>query len=76
MLAGSFILLELIDVTAMCYHYDRLNTNIFCQNTDWLVPHFFRYLKNPEMKFVKFYGKNYDTDSLADGIIKEIKEHK
>jgi len=35
-----------------------------------------RYLMNPEMKFVKFYGKNYDTDSLADGIIKEIKEHK
>jgi len=36
----------------------------------------FRYLMNPKMEFVKFYGKNYDTDSLADGIIKEIKEHK
>jgi protein SCO1 len=36
----------------------------------------FRYLMDPEMKFVKFYGKNYDTDSLADGIVKEIKEHK
>ena len=31
---------------------------------------------NPKMEFVKFYGNNYDTDSLADGIIKEIKEHK
>jgi protein SCO1 len=28
---------------------------------------------NPKMEFVKFYGKNYDTDSLAEGIIKEIK---
>jgi len=45
MLAGSFILLELIvaigrswfvDVTAM---WEWLNTNMFCQNTDWLVVH-------------------------------------
>jgi protein SCO1/2 len=30
---------------------------------------------NPKMEFVKFYGKNYDADSLADGIIKELKGH-
>ncbi|CAD6269355.1 unnamed protein product [Miscanthus lutarioriparius] len=45
--------------------------------SDYLVDHsIVVYLMNPEMKFVKFYGKNYDTDSLADGIIKEIKDHK
>ncbi|XP_066317893.1 protein SCO1 homolog 1, mitochondrial-like [Miscanthus floridulus] len=47
------------------------------EGSDYLVDHsIVMYLMNPEMKFVKFYGKNYDTDSLADGIIKEIKEHK
>lgn len=30
----------------------------------------------PDMQFVKFFGKNNDTDSLADGIIKEIKSYK
>jgi protein SCO1 len=30
---------------------------------------------NPKMEFVKFYGKNYDTDSLAEDIVKEIKGH-
>lgn len=33
-----------------------------------------RYLMDPKMQFVKFYGKNHDVDSLADGIIKEIKQ--
>ncbi len=30
----------------------------------------------PDMEFVKFFGKNNDVDSLADGIIKEIKQYK
>ncbi|KAG2648643.1 protein SCO1 homolog 1, mitochondrial-like isoform X2 [Panicum virgatum] len=47
------------------------------EGSDYLVDHsIVMYLMNPKMEFVKFYGKNYDTDSLADGIIKEIKEHK
>ncbi|AQK68639.1 Protein SCO1 1, mitochondrial [Zea mays] len=47
------------------------------EGSDYLVDHsIVMYLMDPEMKFVKFYGKNYDTDSLADGIVKEIKEHK
>ncbi|CAN6277619.1 unnamed protein product [Urochloa humidicola] len=47
------------------------------EGSDYLVDHsIVMYLMNPQMEFVKFYGKNYDTDSLADGIIKEIKEHK
>ena len=31
------------------------------------------YLK---MKFVKFFGKNYDDDTQAEGEIIEIQEHK
>ncbi|KAL6888476.1 hypothetical protein ACP4OV_009502 [Aristida adscensionis] len=44
------------------------------EGSDYLVDHsIVMYLMNPNMEFVKFFGKNYDTDSLADGIIKEIK---
>lgn len=32
-----------------------------------------RYLMDPDMNFVKFFGKNYDADNLADGVIAEIK---
>lgn len=35
-----------------------------------------RYLMGPGMEFVKFFGKNNDADSLADGIVKEIKQFK
>lgn len=35
-----------------------------------------RYLMDPKMEFVKFFGKNNDVDSLADGVIKEIKQYK
>lgn len=35
-----------------------------------------RYLMSPKMEFVKFFGKNNDVNSLADGIIKEIKQYK
>jgi protein SCO1/2 len=28
---------------------------------------------DPDMNFVKFFGKNYDADNLADGVIAEIK---
>uniref|UniRef100_A0A0A9CSL4 Uncharacterized protein n=1 Tax=Arundo donax TaxID=35708 RepID=A0A0A9CSL4_ARUDO len=46
------------------------------EGSDYLVDHsIVMYLMNPKMEFVKFYGKNYDTDSLAEGIIKEIKGH-
>lgn len=31
---------------------------------------------SPRMEFVKFFGKNNDVNSLADGIIKEIKQYK
>lgn len=31
---------------------------------------------DPNMEFVKFYGKNNDVDALSDGIIKEIKQYK
>lgn len=30
----------------------------------------------PDMQFVKYFGKNNDIESLADGIIKEIKNYK
>lgn len=28
---------------------------------------------NPNMEFVKFFGKNYDADALAEDVVKEIK---
>lgn len=31
---------------------------------------------DPDMEFVKFFGKNEDATSLAEGIIKEIKQYK
>ncbi|XP_038989808.1 protein SCO1 homolog 1, mitochondrial [Phoenix dactylifera] len=47
------------------------------EGSDYLVDHsIVMYLMNPNMEFVKFFGKNYDADALAEGIIKEIKENK
>ncbi|CAM0909524.1 unnamed protein product [Alopecurus aequalis] len=47
------------------------------EGSDYLVDHsIVMYLMNPKMEFVKFFGKNYDEDTLAQGIIKEIREHK
>lgn len=34
-----------------------------------------RYLMDPKMEFVKFFGKNNDVDMLTDGIINEIKQY-
>lgn len=31
---------------------------------------------DPNMQFVKFFGKNLDDASLADGVIQEIKQLK
>lgn len=47
------------------------------EDADYLVDHsIVMYLMGPDMDFVKFFGKNNDVDSLADGIIKEIKQYK
>ncbi|KAI4328710.1 hypothetical protein L6164_021044 [Bauhinia variegata] len=47
------------------------------EDSDYLVDHsIVMYLMGPDMEFVKFFGKNYDVDSLADGVIKEIKQYK
>ncbi|URE23768.1 SCO1/SenC [Musa troglodytarum] len=44
------------------------------EGSDYLVDHsIVMYLMNPNMEFVKFFGKNYDTDALTEGVIKEIK---
>ncbi|OAY68024.1 Protein SCO 1, mitochondrial, partial [Ananas comosus] len=44
------------------------------EDSDYLVDHsIVMYLMNPKMDFVKFFGKNYDADALAEGIIREIK---
>ncbi|KAG0616369.1 hypothetical protein M758_5G109600 [Ceratodon purpureus] len=44
------------------------------EGTDYLVDHsIITYLMDPDMNFVKFFGKNYDAESLADGVITEIK---
>lgn len=47
------------------------------EDSDYLVDHsIVMYLMSPKMEFVKFFGKNNDVNSLADGIIKEIKQYK
>ncbi|KAF5747630.1 protein SCO1 1 mitochondrial [Tripterygium wilfordii] len=47
------------------------------EDSDYLVDHsIVMYLMSPEMKFVKFFGKNENVDSLTDGVIKEIKQYK
>ncbi|KAL2500512.1 Protein SCO1-like protein 1 [Forsythia ovata] len=47
------------------------------EGSDYLVDHsIVMYLMDPNMQFVKFFGKNVDADSLADGVIQEIKQHK
>ncbi|XP_057525313.1 protein SCO1 homolog 1, mitochondrial-like [Amaranthus tricolor] len=47
------------------------------EGSDYLVDHsIVMYLMSPEMKFVKFFGKNNDVDGLVDGMIKEIKQYK
>ncbi|KAF7825522.1 protein SCO1-like protein 1, mitochondrial [Senna tora] len=47
------------------------------EDSDYLVDHsIVMYLMGPDMQFVKFFGKNHDEDSLADGIIKEVKQYK
>ncbi|EPS59974.1 hypothetical protein M569_14830, partial [Genlisea aurea] len=43
------------------------------EGSDYLVDHsIVMYLMDPKMEFVKFFGKNYDDNSLADGVIAEI----
>ncbi|KAG0478383.1 hypothetical protein HPP92_013102 [Vanilla planifolia] len=47
------------------------------EGSDYLVDHsIVMYLMDPNMEFVKFFGKNYDVDTLAEGITKEIKMYK
>ncbi|XP_058110280.1 protein SCO1 homolog 1, mitochondrial isoform X2 [Magnolia sinica] len=47
------------------------------EGSDYLVDHsIVMYLMDPNMEFVKFFGKNYDVDALAEGIIKEVKQHR
>ncbi|KAL3622759.1 Protein SCO1 1, mitochondrial [Castilleja foliolosa] len=47
------------------------------EGSDYLVDHsIVMYLMDPNMQFVKFFGKNFDADTLSDGVIQEIKQHK
>ncbi|XP_021744772.1 protein SCO1 homolog 1, mitochondrial-like [Chenopodium quinoa] len=47
------------------------------EGSDYLVDHsIVMYLMSPDMKFVKFFGKNNDVDGLTKGMIKEIKQYK
>ncbi|KAH9310184.1 hypothetical protein KI387_038095 [Taxus chinensis] len=47
------------------------------EEEDYLVDHsIIMYLMDPDMEFVKFFGKNYDVDALTEGVIKEIKGYK
>ncbi|KAL6519470.1 hypothetical protein OROGR_018790 [Orobanche gracilis] len=47
------------------------------EGSDYLVDHsIVMYLMDPNMQFAKFFGKNFDAISLAEGVIQEIKQHK
>ncbi|KAI7730509.1 hypothetical protein M8C21_028831 [Ambrosia artemisiifolia] len=47
------------------------------EGSDYLVDHsIIMYLMDPNMDFVKFFGKNNDVDALSEGIINEIKQYK
>ncbi|KAL3638080.1 Protein SCO1 1, mitochondrial [Castilleja foliolosa] len=47
------------------------------EGSDYLVDHsIVMYLMDPNMQFVKFFGKNFDAATLADGVIQEIKQQK
>lgn len=47
------------------------------EGSDYLVDHsIIMYLMDPNMGFVKFFGKNNDVDTLTDGIINEIKQYR
>ncbi|KAL3681909.1 hypothetical protein R1sor_024865 [Riccia sorocarpa] len=46
------------------------------EGSDYLVDHsIIMYLMDPNMDFVKFFGKNYNADGLTDGVIEEIKKY-
>eukprot|EP00271_Cylindrocystis_brebissonii_P008956 TRINITY_DN23512_c0_g1_i1.p1 TRINITY_DN23512_c0_g1~~TRINITY_DN23512_c0_g1_i1.p1 ORF type:complete len:380 (+),score=58.40 TRINITY_DN23512_c0_g1_i1:220-1359(+) len=45
------------------------------EDGNYLVDHsIIMYLMDPKMDFVKFFGKNYTAEGLAEGIIEEIRE--
>ncbi|KAH7446927.1 hypothetical protein KP509_01G082300 [Ceratopteris richardii] len=47
------------------------------EGSDYLVDHsIIMYLMDPQMEFVKFFGKNYDLKSLSEGIKEEIRSYK
>ncbi|KAL8138320.1 hypothetical protein V2J09_004321 [Rumex salicifolius] len=47
------------------------------EGSDYLVDHsIVMYLMSPSMEFVKFFGKNNDVESLANGVINEVKKYK
>ncbi|KAI5057128.1 hypothetical protein GOP47_0027143 [Adiantum capillus-veneris] len=47
------------------------------EGSDYLVDHsIIMYLMDPQMDFIKFFGKNYDVKGLADGIKEEITSYK
>lgn len=61
--------------TARAYRVYYMKTEE--EGSDYLVDHsIVMYLMDPNMEFVKFFGKNMDDASLADGVIHEIKQHK
>ncbi|KAG8374430.1 hypothetical protein BUALT_Bualt11G0131000 [Buddleja alternifolia] len=64
-----------IKKTARAYRVYYMKTDE--EGSDYLVDHsIVMYLMDPNMQFVKFFGKNLDATSLADGVIQEIKQHK
>ncbi|RAL50509.1 hypothetical protein DM860_014451 [Cuscuta australis] len=67
--------LEEIKKVARAYRVYYMKTQE--EGSDYLVDHsIVMYLMDPDMEFVKFFGKNNDVDTLADGVINEIRKYK
>ncbi|KAJ9548686.1 hypothetical protein OSB04_021229 [Centaurea solstitialis] len=66
-----------IKKAARAYRVYYMKTDEGSDGSDYLVDHsIIMYLMDPNMEFVKFFGKNNDVDALTDGIINEIKQYK
>lgn len=65
------------DIRQVAREYRVYYMKVEDEGSDYLVDHsIIMYLMDPEMEFVKFFGKNYDVNGLANGIVEAIKGSK
>ncbi|KAG5099536.1 hypothetical protein JHK82_044588 [Glycine max] len=75
---------QILDILAICLaislHSQIVSVSWLLLSIDSLSGYAYAfadiYLMSLEMEFVKFFGMNNDVDSLTDGVIKEVAQHK